>query len=405
MKGSGVQPWLNNLAEFGQRRPEGTGQNRAAPWAHAPSEAMCALPWLPATHAVAVAETDDAALAVLASEPQRCTGDCTLLGRAAPRGRAERCDMFRSTQYAAVVLVCACEGGSLPSANAALDAFRSAGAFDDAPTRADGPIWLWLARALSRAVRGCVARGDDFLAARVMPWLNRLAEQTAYTRAQFWADGGFGLALDALWQSDSPRCARAVAIADEGLVPGVVALYQAHAEARANYAAVSPRAFAAFWAPLITKLENSGNVERPLYSQLGRALARGEWRAASAWLAAWDATGLGRNAFGAVIELSALWQLCVAALTASPLGAECRLLRRVVRSDATRIFDDQGPLAARAAMLWDGAMTAHRLGAQATTGDLAPWMRLCAELHPGTTAGWIERRVRRALCAYGRRDE
>lgn len=372
----------------------------------------CALPWLPATHAVATAETDDAALAVLASEPQRCTGDCVLLGRAPPRGRAERCDMFRATQFAAVVLVCACEGGSLPSANAALDAFRSAGAFDDPPMRVDGPIWLWLARALSRAVRGCVARGDELLAGRVFPWLDRVAEQTVYPRAQFWADGGFGLALDALWHSDSPRCARAVALADEGLVPGVTALYLMHAEARANDAAVNPSAFAAFWA---RRIEGSTVTHVPehrlvhaIAKQLGAALTRGEWRAASAWLAAWSEAWR-RDYVQAELQVSKseLWPLCVAALTASPLGAECRLLRRIVRAGRVTLCADGCGLERllRVNQLWESALHARQLGGQATSGDLAPWMRLCAELHPGTTAGWIERRVRRALCAYGRRDE
>lgn len=380
-------------------RPDRVPEHVRSPYELAP----CALPWLPATHAVAAAESSDAALAVLASEPRRCTGDCVLLGRAPPRGRSERCDMFRSTQYAAVVLVCACEGGSLASADAAVEALDAAGAFDDAPTRADGAIWLWLARALSRAVRGCVARGDEFLVARVAPWLSRLAGQTAWPRARFWADGGFGAALDALWQSDSPRCAAAATQAGGAPVPDVVVQQLLHAEARANDAAVNPRAFAAFWAPLLAKLDDGGAVEPLLCNQLGCALARGEWRAASAWLAAWDAAGLGRDAVGAVTELGALWPLCVAALTASPLGAECRLLRRLVRSDALRLVADETRLAARVALLWDSAMCAHRLGAQATTGDLAPWMRLCAELHPGTMAGWCERRVRSALCANGKR--
>lgn len=370
----------------------------------------CFLLWLPATHSVAMAETDDAALAVLASAPPRCTGDCALLGRAPPHGRAERCDMFRAEQFAAVVLVCACEGGSLPSAGAALDAFRSAGAFDDAPTRANGPIWLWLARALSRAMRGCVARGDELLAARVMPWLNRLAEQTAWPRAQFWADGGFGLALDALWQSDTPRCARAVAIADEALVPGVMALYLMHAKARANDAAVNPRAFAAFWArrievELAEADEDDGPPASAIAAQLGAALARGEWRAASAWLAACDEAWRGGVGGKFSVKSSEMWPLCVAALSASPLGAESRLLRRVVRSEGVALCADGCGLERllRIGQLWESALHAHRLGAQATSGDLAPWIRLCAELHPGTATGWVERRVRRALCANGRR--
>lgn len=368
----------------------------------------CVLPWLPATHAVATAESDLAAHAVLASAPQRCSRTCFPLGRDGARLRTQHCDNWRAVQYAATVLVCACEGGSLPSARVALDALHAAGTWTQAPMRGDGPIWMWLMRALTRALRGCLLRDDEVMAAVVAAPVHLLAQQTAYPRMAFWRDGGGRAAAEILWQRASPRCARVLGQSVDST--SLVALYALDAEASANDLRVCPLSFAAFWAPVLEFLHESANNDPTgaaasrgyalVFPQLSRALARGEWRASSAWLAAWDAAPLA-EALG--LAPDALWPLCVAALTGSALGAECRLLRRLVRSSAVRVFESSDVLGARASVLWDSAVAARHLGGQATTTDLAPWMRLCAELHPGVTTGWSERRVRGALCARGER--
>lgn len=375
----------------------------------------CVLPWLPATHDVATAETDDPALAVLTSAPESCSRECVALGRVgASQLRPQMCDAGRAIQYAAVVLVCACEGGSLPSLRVAAHAIGDASGGEASVVRvSDGPIWLWFARALVRAARACIVRRDAAMIDEVVDLLRPLMGQTAYPRIEFWRDAGFADFFTALWCSDSPLCSAVAAqrfvadVASAGFAPpgfaGVVRQMVVHAEGVAN--TCDPRSFAAFWSTMWAMMLDRDSMRTPhalVCAQPGRALARGEWRAASCWIAAWATVPPGDNILW--ISYDELWPLCIAALTSSPLGAECRLLRRLVRAPD---IDLQGGCGGarykRVVTLWEAACAAHRLGAQATTSDLAPWLRLCAELHPGTTSGWVEKRVRRALCALGAR--
>lgn len=392
-------------------------------------DAPCVLPWLPATHAVACAETDEPALAVLASAPARCAGKaCFGVTQRAPAPHpkfAAWCTAARTMQYAATVLVSACEGGSAASAAVAGAALNNAGAFDAAPpVTPNAPFWLWFARALTRALRACIARHDALLAESVAQMVHSMAVLRPYPPEDFWRDGGFDAAAQLLWRSTRTRCAAIVARCGF-LTPAVEALYLQSAYDGANDA--DPRAFAAFWGPLLVRAVDPDN-DRPRPNAwddcgLERALATGEWRAAAAWLAAWgEARRLDpAGHLSDIIDAEHVWPLCVAAMQASPNGAECRLLRRLVRGDMVMINEfasgdavvptpndpargSRDALRARAGGLCNSARTAFRLGGQATTTDLGPWLRLCVELHPLANDEWVERRVRRALCANGRRE-